>query len=103
MALHASAVSLREAMEKMSGLPDLPGGARPVILVRALRVRDAPQALRAIAMRGTTWRGRSLNAVRRMADAYVLLNPHDKDAGFKKPNGNRRFPDFPPFPIGPGR
>ena len=69
MALDASAISLREAMEKMSGLPDLPGGARRVILVRALRVRDAPEALRAIAMRSATWRGRNLNAIRRMVDA----------------------------------
>jgi hypothetical protein len=38
MALHASVISLREAMDRMNGLPDLPGGARRTILVRALRI-----------------------------------------------------------------
>ena len=67
---HASAISLREAMEKMSGLPDLPGGARRRILVRALRVEEAPEVLRAIDMRADAWQGHNMKAVRRMANAY---------------------------------
>ena len=90
MAFDASAISLREAMDKMSGLPDLPGGARRTILVRALRVQDAPEVLRTIGMRSSGWRGHNTNAVRQMASAYGLLrmlclsalparvqNPHD--------------------------
>ena len=70
---HASAISLREAMEKMSGLPDLPGGARRRILVRALRVEEAPEVLRAIDMRADAWQGHNMKAVRQMANAYGLL------------------------------
>lgn len=49
MAFHASAISLREVMDKMNGFPDpLPAGAPRTILVRALPVEHAPEVHRAI-------------------------------------------------------
>ncbi|CAN6215662.1 unnamed protein product [Urochloa humidicola] len=95
MDIHAIASSLREAMYKMNDdLPDLSGNAWRRILVRALRVEEAPSVLCAINMRANkTWQVHNLNAVRQMANAYLLLRildlaafparveqPHD-DAG----------------------
>ena len=48
MALHASIISLREAMDKMNGLRDLPCGTRRTILIRTLRIQDAPNVLVAV-------------------------------------------------------
>lgn len=69
----ASVVSVRQAMEAMTGMPDLPDGERRRIVVRSLYVAEASTVLHLLHMKSTTWRAINLTAIQALANAHELL------------------------------